>query len=496
MTKSRLAMKLLGLSLILFILGKDTDEAWAYPEAEAAVKAAAISNYSSSDGGGEDTASAGEGMGTGKAVTAGDGTGEEKVEAKEAAAGQEEPENTEEDKEYQGELILSTEHLSLQQGDSAVLEAELTGDNFMGKKLRYQSSDTKIATVSQSGKVKALHWGTATITVTLGKARAKCRVTVSKDITLTISAAGDCTFSSDIKQPANVNFFSVYNKVKNDSYFFKNVKSIFEKDDMTIVNFEGTLSNQGKREDKQWAFRGKPSYINILKEGSVEAVAFANNHVRDYGEISYTDTIKSFEKAGIRYSSYEKTGIYEVKGMKIGMVSVQETGRSDSKTVLRRALKAIKKEKTDLLIVSFHWGTERSSRITKSQRELSRIAVDEGGADLVLGHHPHVLQPVEKYKNAYIVYSLGNFCFGGNTNPPDKDTMIFRQTFTFHNDELLQTDEVRVIPCSVSSTDRRNNYQPTPSTGSEKKRILKKINGYCKQYGISFDKNGSIIMNK
>ncbi|MGF7141790.1 poly-gamma-glutamate capsule biosynthesis protein CapA/YwtB (metallophosphatase superfamily) [Anaerotaenia torta] len=401
-----------------------------------------------------------------------------------------------EDEQYGGKIILSAKSLSLQQGKSAVLTAELTEENQTDEELRYQSSDTKVATVNQSGKVKAVHWGSTTITVTLGKARAKCKVTVSKDITLTISAAGDCTLSSDIKQPASVNFFSVYNKKKDDAYFFKNVKPIFEKDDMTIVNFEGTLSNQGKREDKKWAFRGKPSYINILKEGSVEAVAFANNHVRDYGEISYTDTIKSFGKAGLVYSSYETIGVYEVKGMKIGMVSIQETGRTDSKTILRKALKTVKKEKPDLLIVSFHWGIEKSSRITKAQRELGRIAVDEGGADLVLGHHPHVLQPVEKYKDAYIVYSLGNFCFGGNTNPADKDTMIFQQTFTFHNDELVQTDDVRIIPCSVSSTSQRNNYQPTPSTGKEKTRILKKINGYCGPYGITFDKNGRIILSK
>ncbi len=315
----------------------------------------------------------------------------------------------------------------------------------------------------------------------------------SEDVRITISAAGDVTLSSDIKQPASVNFFSVYNKQKDDSYFFRNVKSIFEQDDLSIVNFEGTLSNRGSRVEKQWAFRGKPSYINILTEGSVEAVAFANNHVRDYGVVSYSDTIKSFDKAGIIYSSDTRIGIYEVKGIKIGMISIQETSRSDAKTILRKAIKAMKKKKPKLLIVSFHWGIERTSNITRSQKELSRIAIEEGGANLVLGHHPHVLQPIEKYKDAYIVYSLGNFCFGGNTNPPDKDTMIYQQTFTFHNKKLVPSDEVNIIPCSVSSVTNRNNYQPTPATGSEKKRILKKMNGYCKQFGIAFDKKGRLV---
>lgn len=402
----------------------------------------------------------------------------------------------EEPREYTGAIVLKEENITLAQGKSHQLKITLTEENLSGKKPQFKSSNKKIITVSDSGLVKASHYGEAKVTVTLGKAKRVCKITVEKDVSITISAAGDCTFSSDIKQYADRNFFAVYNKQKDDSYFFKNVKSYFDKDDMTIVNFEGTLSNRGSRVEKQWAFRGKPSYINILKEGSIEAVAFANNHARDYGEISYTDTIKSFEKAKIAYSSYTQVGVYEVKGIRIGMISVQETGRSDAATVLRKAIKNLKKEKPDLVIVSFHWGIERTSVITKSQKELSRIAIDEGGADLVLGHHPHVLQPVEKYKGVYIVYSLGNFCFGGNTNPPDKDTMIYQQTFTFHNDQLVTDDQVRIIPCSVSSVSNKNNYQPTPAKGSEKKRILKKINGYCKRYDVAFDKNGKVITKK
>lgn len=408
-------------------------------------------------------------------------------------------ESTEEvvvDKEYSGELYFTSDQLSLQEGDQIVNEALLTEENLSGEEVIYKSSNKNIVTISKKGVIDAVHYGEATVTATLGKATASCKVIVSKDVKITISAAGDVTLSSDIKQPASVNFFSVYNKQKDDAYFFKNVKSIFEQDDMTIVNFEGTLSKNGSRVDKQWAFRGKPSYMNILTEGSVEAVAFANNHVRDYGDVSYSDTIKSFDKAGIVYSSGTRIGIYEAQGIKIGMISIQETNRSDYKTVLRKAIKAMKKKEHDLLIVSFHWGIERTSRITKTQKELSRIAIKEGGADLVLGHHPHVLQPIEKYKDAYIVFSLGNFCFGGNTNPSDKDTMIYQQTFTFHNDKLVPSDEVSIIPCSISSITARNNYQPTPSTGSEKKRILKKINGYCKEFGIQFDKNGKIITGK
>lgn len=398
----------------------------------------------------------------------------------------------EEAKEYTGAIHLKDKKITIAQGESHQLKITLTEENRSGEEPKYRSSDKKIVTVSDTGLIQAVHYGVAKVTVTLGKAKSVCKVTVEKDVSITISAAGDCTFSSDIKQYADRSFFAVYNKQKDDTYFFQNIKSYFAQDDLTLVNFEGTLSNRGSRVEKQWAFRGKPSYVNILNEGSIEAVAFANNHVRDYGEISYTDTIKSLEKAKITYSSYTQVGVYEVKGIKVGMISVQETGRSDAATVLRKAIKNMKREKPDLVIVSFHWGMEHTSILTKAQKDLSRIAVEEGGADLVLGHHPHVLQPVEKYKDAYIVYSLGNFCFGGNTNPTDKDTMIYQQTFTFHNDQLVKDDQVKIIPCSVSSVSNKNNYQPTPAKGSEKKRILKKINGYCKQFGLTFDKNGKV----
>lgn len=398
---------------------------------------------------------------------------------------------------YTGSIKLSKK-VSMKQGEEYKLNATLTEENLSGEKVSYTSSDKKIVQVTKDGVLKAKHWGEATVTASLGKAKASCKVTVTKEVQITISAAGDVTLSSDIKQRKDINFFSVYDKVKDNGYFFKNVKPIFEKDDMTLINFEGTLSNRGSRVDKKWAFRGKPSYIDILKEGSVEAVAFANNHVKDYGEVSYTDTIDSFNKAGIVYSSYSTVGIYEVKGIKIGMISIQECGvaKKTYEDTLRKAIKAVKKKKPDLLIVSFHWGIEYTYKPNKAQIDLSRMAIDEGGADLVLGHHPHVLQPIEKYKDAYIVYSFGNFCFGGNTNPPDKDTIIYQQTFTFRNDKLVPDDNVRIIPCSVSSVTTKNNYQPTPSEGSEKERIIKRMNDYCKPYNISFNKEGKLTKKK
>lgn len=302
----------------------------------------------------------------------------------------------------------------------------------------------------------------------------------SKTTKITISAAGDCTLGSDIKSPASVNFYAKYRKKKNPAYFFKKVKPIFEKDDLTLVNFEGTLTTRTTRADKTFAFKGNPSYLNILKKGSVEAVSFANNHCRDYGDGSYSDTISVFRKNNMPFASYGKVAVYKTKGKKIGMIAVNGLeGVSASKNYIKNGIKKLKKKKADLIIVSMHCGIERVNTPNADQKSIARYAV-RSGANLVLGHHPHVLQGIEKYKGAYIVYSLGNFCFGGNTNPPDKDTMIYQQTFTFKGNKLKKTDDVKVIPCSVSSTSSINNYQPVPCKGKKAARILRRINTYSK----------------
>lgn len=118
--------------------------------------------------------------------------------------------------------------------------------------------------------------------------------------TVTMTAVGDCTLATDINADPNGSFKSVAESLNGDySYFFKNVSPIFSEDDLTIVNFEGTLSNQGTRQDKQFAFRGKPEYVQILTSSSVEAANLANNHSADYGDVSLSDTIKYLNEAGV-----------------------------------------------------------------------------------------------------------------------------------------------------------------------------------------------------
>lgn len=295
-----------------------------------------------------------------------------------------------------------------------------------------------------------------------------------------ITAVGDCTLATDVNYGGSGSFVSEVANQNNDyTYFLRNVKKYFEGDDLTIVNFEGTLSENGTRANKQFAFRGKPEYAEILTSSSVEAANLANNHTKDYGLVALDDTKTILSNNNI--VNFEGTDIafYEVNGINVGMLGINALN-DVHRGLLDEAMNKVKSENPDLIIVSFHWGVERATSPSEMQTELAHKAIDNG-ADLVIGHHPHVLQGIEKYNGKYILYSLGNFCFGGNKNCSDKDTMIFQQTFSFENGELLDDDEINIIPCSVSSVKNRNNYQPTPLSGSEYERVKKKITTYSSQ---------------
>lgn len=297
-------------------------------------------------------------------------------------------------------------------------------------------------------------------------------------VTITISAAGDCTLGTDEYFDDSTNFTAVYNEQGYPGYFLEKVKHVFEQDDLTIANLEGTLTTSSYREDKTYAFKGSPSYTAILTEGDVEAVNLANNHSHDYGTDSYHDTISNLDAAGIVSFGYDRTAVIDVKGVSVGLVGIYELAKGyDAEEDLRENLTKVKEEGAQLIIVSFHWGSEKENYPDDVQKTLAHVAIDEG-AHLVLGHHPHVLQGIEEYKGRNIVYSLGNFCFGGNKNPSDKDTMIFQQTFTVQGGVVLEDNMKNIIPCSVSSVSSYNNYQPRVLEGEDGQRVLDRIATY------------------
>lgn len=300
---------------------------------------------------------------------------------------------------------------------------------------------------------------------------------ISAPVSLTLSVVGDCTLGTDETFDYDTSLNAYYENYGAD-YFLQNVRSIFSADDLTIANFEGTLTDSDEREDKTFAFKAPASYASILSGSSVEAVNTANNHSHDYGDQGFDDTLAALDDAGIVHFGYDETAVMDIKGIKVGMVGIYELyDHLDRERQLKDNIAKVQADGAQLIVVIFHWGNETETVPDSNQTTLGRMAIDLG-ADLVCGHHPHVLQGIETYKGKNIVYSLGNFCFGGNSSPSDMDTMIYQQTFTIDADGVKNDNVTNIIPCSISSAayDGYNNYQPTPAEGDEATRILEKIN--------------------
>ena len=299
-------------------------------------------------------------------------------------------------------------------------------------------------------------------------------------VMLTVSSIGDCTLGTDVNFNQDTSLNAYYNAQGAD-YFFQNVRSILSEDDLTIVNMEGTLTDSDQRENKTYAFKAPPEYASILSGSSVEAANLANNHSHDYGAQSYTDTIAALEGAGVSTFGDDRAKILEIKGVKVGLTGIYELAdHLKKKQQVKENIAALKEAGAQLIIVNFHWGIEKQYTPDENQKALAHLAIDEG-ADLVIGHHPHVLEGIEKYNGKYICYSLGNFCFGGNSTPGDTDSMIVQQTFTFHKGKLKKSSKLNIIPCSITSSSGYNDYCPVPLTGDEKQRVLDKISQYSEE---------------
>jgi poly-gamma-glutamate synthesis protein (capsule biosynthesis protein) len=237
-------------------------------------------------------------------------------------------------------------------------------------------------------------------------------------------------------------------------YPFELIKDRLNESDMVIANLEGPISARGKNQGSIYSFRFKPEIVSILKEANIGAVSLANNHIWDWGSDALSDTLLHLENAGIKFAGagldyqsaneptkfrlgkndfamFSFTNLYpsgleassdpfgELPSAGSGQTGASRMGVSDFDAVaVENQIKALKKDGVDIVIASFHWGSEYETRSSIAEQLIARKLIDIG-ADLVVGHHPHVVQEIEEYKNMYIAYSLGNFMFDQNFS---KDT--------------------------------------------------------------------------
>lgn len=312
---------------------------------------------------------------------------------------------------------------------------------------------------------------------------------------ITVTCTGDFTIGGDNYHNKSKFFYKRLKEHDGDiNFVMANTRNIFLNDDLTLVNFEGTLTETKKVPDNKkknkFLFNIAPEYVTVLSDNGVEAVSLENNHVMDHGEEAYEETKETLRSAGIVYSNSEEIGIFEVSGIQIAMLSYLCIDRYDKPIgqyanlyeKVEADIKAVKKQ-YPIVIVSFHWGNELDYSPTERQIKMGRLAADSG-ADLVIGHHSHRINPIEEYNGVYICYSLGNFCFSGNEAPSDMTSFIFQTRFKITKSGDVSNTGFRVIPIRITSIRDKNDCIPTPV---EDERLQTDIINVMKDNGRKLD---------
>ena len=249
--------------------------------------------------------------------------------------------------------------------------------------------------------------------------------------------------------------------------------------DVFMVNLENPITTSNDIVDKEFNFKMRPKYVGALKRGGIDAVNCANNHTYDFGPAGLMETMRVLDSVGIPFvgvgSNLEDSRqplIYEVMGMRIGFLGFQGRGAEWNATATKAGvaprtdaviLADVPKLKplVDFVVVNFHWGTELAEMPEEWQVLLAHHTI-EAGADLIVGHHPHVLQGIEQYRGKVIAYSLGNFVFGGNTNS-SYETAVLRMRVTKNE------AKAELVPVKVEK------YRPRFASGKTARAVIELV---------------------
>ena len=282
--------------------------------------------------------------------------------------------------------------------------------------------------------------------------------------------------------------------------FSNDLLEIMEEADIFLVNNEFPYSDRGvPQEGKAFTFRAKPEYVEQLKEMHVDMVSLANNHAFDYGEDAFMDTLTILEEAGIPYlgagrNIQEASEPYylEKNGLKIAFLAATQIERMDNPNTrgatetmpgvfrcwnAEKLYEQIKlaKENSDFVVVFVHWGTENQTEVDWAQKDQVGKYV-EAGADLVVGAHPHCLQPLEMIERTPVIYSVGNFLFSSFT----LDTALVKVIVDENG-----IKEFQFIPC------KQEGSKAYLLKDQEKKRVIDFMNSISNQ--VELDEEGYIV---
>lgn len=256
---------------------------------------------------------------------------------------------------------------------------------------------------------------------------------------------------------------------------FAGLRSVFEADDWTCVNLECVLKDDARGEDteKAWRFRGLTSYAEVLREGSIEMVNIANNHTIDYGEEGYASTLEALDGVA-EICGNGKNVVSKIGGHLFGFGGCRETAYCQNPGVIEADIRALREAGAEFVVYQCHWGTEYEENHNALQEAMARTC-RRAGADLVIGHHPHVVQGIGWIDGMPVVYSLGNLSFGGTIRLSGYDGLLVQASFFPDREE--NRIQLKLIPVLTSSSaaQKKNDYQPCLAAGDDALRILEKV---------------------
>lgn len=289
---------------------------------------------------------------------------------------------------------------------------------------------------------------------------------------IVLTFGGDCVLGTREQWKKKKNTFDTVIADQGMEWCFEKIREPFETDDLSTVNLEVVLQkgSKGHERSKQFTFRGDPSYTEILSAASIEHVNLANNHYIDFGRPGRASTVAALEAGGIAYSGYTYRYVTEIRGHKIGFGGCRETVWRQKPEIMREDLQALREEGCEVIVYSCHWGKEYAARHNERQEKMAREAID-GGADLVIGTHPHVVQGVDAQDGAVIVYSLGNLVFGGTHKMKTFDGLLVQAALRF-DEQGYAGVTLRLLPVLTSGSAPENDFRPVFAQGEDAARIL------------------------
>ena len=295
---------------------------------------------------------------------------------------------------------------------------------------------------------------------------------------ITLSFTGDCTLGCEEEMRYSQDCFDQVVLRNGYDYCFANFIDLFSQDDCTVVNCESVFQDtrDGEKTSKSFRFRGRDEFVNIFKEGSVEAVSLSNNHTMDYSTAGFNNTKKVLEEAGIGWAWEDVIWVFEKDGILIAFGSVDYGAYGRVNYLIKDKLLQMRENgEIDAAVMLVHRGTEYAPKHIQDQDTYAEYFINQAKVDLVIMHHPHVLQGIRILNNRNIFYSLGNFVFGGyykvtrgeKTGTNSLYTMAVQVKMYFTDEGEYKGQQAYIYPAYDSGTDPLNNYQPVRVSAEE-----------------------------